>query len=709
MVEKKKDEKKQESRFFNLYDEAKCKSMFRGAKLMSSSKDDESSSVSPEHSVDIEELKNLQVSDSKQCSYCRVTFATVEDQRSHYKLDWHRYNLKLSIENREPVQESDFTRLVEELEQKEDGNLSISGSDTEEEDEEEFHEFQRNPKFYLKNADGLYLSIYKTILVDPKLKTLPGDLDLTKALDGLSMKWAIFMLGGGHFAGAVFSDNQAVVHKTFHCYTVRAKQGGSQGSADNKAGSTHKSAGASLRRYNEMALIQHVQDITKLWSSELAGCSLIFYRAASSNRSVLFGGKTPALSRNDPRLRTIPFQTKRATFSELKRVHESLSRVEIIRDLALLSQQTNKNVKKSRTIQRSKSREAPTRPLPGLPDTAAEGKGGDSSDSETELEFSQEVHSTRELMEFDQSPSKKKPRRRKGNQKTDTTGGLTDAVSEEDRLNLALQNRFLTAVRSGNLKELDACVQQVEDETNNQQIEEASSNQQQETGSSLKTEDKNIQNDSVQNDQDSKAKPKTDRKNRLENMLNEQFGEGKMTFLHLAAQSDHRQIVGRLLELGSDPCVRDKLKRVPYSLAKDKETRNTFRRSQALFPTRYDWKGAQVPPPLTPQEEEERDKKINEKKKAKRLAQKEKDKLVKQEEKIKQEQLKEKERFLQMSDREKRALAAERRFLANSSSNVVLTRCFLCAKDITGKVPFSYNENIFCSPGCVKKHRDQNK
>ena len=83
-------------------------------------------------------------------------------------------------------------------------------------------------------------------------------------------------------------------------------------------------------------------------------------------------------------------------------------------------------------------------------------------------------------------------------------------------MNLALQNRFLTAVRSGNLKELDACVQQVEDETNIQQTEEASSNQLQETGSSLKTEDKNIQNDSVQNDQDSKAKPKTDRKNRLD-------------------------------------------------------------------------------------------------------------------------------------------------------------------------------------------------
>jgi hypothetical protein len=65
-------------------------------------------------------------------------------------------------------------------------------------------------------------------------------------------KWAVLMLGGGHFAGAVFVSGAAVVHKTFHCYTVRAKQGGSQSSADNRSGTSHpKSAGASLRRYNQ--------------------------------------------------------------------------------------------------------------------------------------------------------------------------------------------------------------------------------------------------------------------------------------------------------------------------------------------------------------------------------------------------------------------------------------------------------------------------
>ena len=46
------------------------------------------------------------------------------------------------------------------------------------------------------------------------------------------------------------SGSSAVVHKTFHSYTVRAGQGGSQAAADGKAGSK-RSAGAGLRRYNE--------------------------------------------------------------------------------------------------------------------------------------------------------------------------------------------------------------------------------------------------------------------------------------------------------------------------------------------------------------------------------------------------------------------------------------------------------------------------
>lgn len=106
-------------------------------------------------------------------------------------------------------------------------------------------------------------------------------------------QWAMFMVAGGHFAGAVVRvsktgqenevpsnnkkkkpvvETEVLRHKTFHRYTsqffflsvlevplidcfrvARRKQGGSQGLNDNAKGNA-KSAGAQLRRYGEQAL-----------------------------------------------------------------------------------------------------------------------------------------------------------------------------------------------------------------------------------------------------------------------------------------------------------------------------------------------------------------------------------------------------------------------------------------------------------------------
>lgn len=55
-----------------------------------------------------------------------------------------------------------------------------------------------------------------------------------------------------------------------------------------------------------------------------------------------------------------------------------------------------------------------------------------------------------------------------------------------------------------------------------------------------------------------------------------------------------------------------------------------------------------------------------------------------------------------------RALAAERRFLsqiADGKVKPVVSRCFQCAADITGKVPFEYDIHRFCSIDCLKQHR----
>ncbi|KAJ4430698.1 hypothetical protein ANN_19289 [Periplaneta americana] len=189
----------------------------------------------------------------------------------------------------------------------------------------------RHAKVFFENADGKILSLYRCLLHGKK--DMPEN---DECLIPLALKssenpfWAIIMLGGGHFAAGIFQGQDVLVHKTFHCYTVRARQGGSQSSRDNRTGGSHpKSAGASLRRYNEAALIQHVQDIMDSWSSQLGSCGLILYRAVGHNRNVLFSGRNPPLNKNDPRLRTIPFATRRATFSEVKRVHDILSSAEM--------------------------------------------------------------------------------------------------------------------------------------------------------------------------------------------------------------------------------------------------------------------------------------------------------------------------------------------------------------------------------------------
>merc|ERR1711976_785722 len=105
--------------------------------------------------------------------------------------------------------------------------------------------------------------------------------------------------------------------------------------------------------------------------------------------------------------------------------------------------------------------------------------------------------------------------------------------------------------------------------------------------------------------------------------------------------------------------------------------------------------------------------KKQEKKKAQRQAKKEKEKVEKaaMAEKVKEEE--EKKRFLAMSDREKCALAAERRMLAKheeaGSQAPVLLRCFACGVNITGKVPFEYESYKFCTPKCVRDHRNSSR
>ena len=205
------------------------------------------------------------------------------------------------------------------------------------------------------------------------------------------------------------------------------------------------------------------------WAEHFKMCQLIFYRATSGNKKVLFGAKGSVIEKNDERLRTIPFQTRRATFKEVKRIHEMLCRVEILGNASdvknVISNDVNKLEKSpKKKPHRSKSREDPVRPLP-VPEICDEDEGNDSSE---ELRMVTEQVSTLGLQEFDSSIQSKKIGRKNKNKKSakiemrDEDETSDDGVLKRESPQTKLQNDLLTAVKSGDNQMLQNLIASVD-------------------------------------------------------------------------------------------------------------------------------------------------------------------------------------------------------------------------------------------------------
>jgi hypothetical protein len=51
---------------------------------------------------------------SRACNVCLgATFVDVEEQRVHFRSDWHRYNVKIRLRGGKPTSEVDFAKLVD--------------------------------------------------------------------------------------------------------------------------------------------------------------------------------------------------------------------------------------------------------------------------------------------------------------------------------------------------------------------------------------------------------------------------------------------------------------------------------------------------------------------------------------------------------------------------------------------------------------------
>uniref|UniRef100_A0A8D9DWN0 Ankyrin repeat and zinc finger domain-containing protein 1 n=1 Tax=Cacopsylla melanoneura TaxID=428564 RepID=A0A8D9DWN0_9HEMI len=587
------------------------------------------------------------------CSHCEELFENTAQQRKHYKQDWHRYNLKLRLASRPAITEEKFDQLADDV-------SSISGSDNEDEEVETLgFQLHRQAKILFENSKGQVISMFRCLLYDKK-ETQPTDTEII-SLAQTSVEeahWFILMLSGGHFAAAVFKNGEPVLHKTFHCYTVRAKQGGSQSTKDNK-GNHPKSAGASLRRYNETALVQHVQELLSAWAEDIEKCSLILYRAnGPTNRQVLFGGKEPPLNKADPRLRSIPFPTRRPTFTQLKYVHNMLCTVHVYNSVDVLTTVVEPKPRrdpvqsKKSHIDRSKSRPSPDRQLPNHVQELVDIQTPSGSESDV-IHLIQEVQevSFHDLKEMDNSFENENKTKRKTRRKKKKPS------SDEPKHIMALTRKLLNAVDCTDDDKLGDILEEIKEACTEEEYE---------------------------------------------SMLNKAHDSNKNTLLHLAAKSAHTNNIKLLLSLNASPCCKDFMSRTAYDLAPDRDSRNVFRRYMAEYPDQFDYSKSHIPSPLTDEIEQD----SVEKKRIARKIKREKDKEKKKVEEVIQKEKNEKVMFLKLSDREKMALAAERRILAASgNAGVILTRCFQCAIDMSGKLPFTYNEYRFCSMQCLKQHR----
>ena len=291
---------------------------------------------------------------SKCCITCGIEqFETDEERLLHYKSDWHRYNVKLRVQHRVAVSEAKF----EEMLLMEDEVGSISGSDTEDDDDEKFQMKKGSSNsalapYYLFEGmvgqDRKVLGIWKSLIMGMHENNVRTGANLMLNIEHVSengQKWAVILARGGHFAGAIYKVRRPsekvmknhhkgahelaelsmdeVEHKSFHRYVVRAKSGGKQSSKD-ATGKYARSAGSRLRRYNEAALQQDILNQLQIWKEELDACNLIFLACPGSNRKAFFAGESAPFMKDDQRIRKIPFVTRRPTLSEARRVLRTL-------------------------------------------------------------------------------------------------------------------------------------------------------------------------------------------------------------------------------------------------------------------------------------------------------------------------------------------------------------------------------------------------
>ncbi|KAL1915595.1 uncharacterized protein VTP21DRAFT_6719 [Calcarisporiella thermophila] len=625
------------------------------------------------------------------CNICALTFANAEEQRPHFRSDHHRLNVKRRLTGQLPLTEEEFEEVIEELTESLSGSSSgLEASESEEEEEEEIEkrrgkieEVIRRAGTQIENDTSEYekkersgpllwfrgeyenetvnLGVYKQVLSEPTLLALQQS-QLTHKKQQKPRIWTLLMLSGGHFAGCVAEitapstgkgQNEGfriLTHKSFHRYTVRKKQGGSQSTNDSAKGRA-KSAGAQIRRHNEAMLRKEVRELLVEWKKLIQESEKIWVHApGGNNKKTLFGEKGEVgvwlMKKDDERVSGFPFSTRRPTLSELRRNLWELTGCKLVR----------------------------------LTKSDVEGwLAGVGLDNMSELKNAIPPI----------SPPKPEPMPKSKKEKERERGTEEEKEKEDPVITKAID-----FARRGKVDLLD---------------------------SHLRKHELSVHVPLTPHLPDTP------------------------TLLHYAAHQGHPQLVEYLLSNGGDPTVLSSAtNKTPYEVAKDKETRNIFRRRMAEQPGEWDWAAARVPSALTKEMEEREAAKLRDKRKKekeRKKASKKKEKETEAELASKQEEGGSKKSTVTLGgmgvassvpsrddmslspemrmriERERRARAAEARMaksagrgtpgMSVSANNTTTSgpKCDACGEPLEGRVPFERLVYRYCSVSCVAKHR----
>ncbi|VEU39981.1 unnamed protein product [Pseudo-nitzschia multistriata] len=161
--------------------------------------------------------------------------------------------------------------------------------------------------------------------------------------DGLVV---VLLIQSGRFAGGVFRRGKCLAHRATTRYTIRKGQGKAQSVQDGSR--RPKSIGSQLRRAGEEQLNEDVKLALTEWTKKryIADASLLFLACPKTMRSTVFspsdansnragGNKSKhktddcMLSKDDDRIRKIPFDVGRATFHNVEVVYKVLMTVDL--------------------------------------------------------------------------------------------------------------------------------------------------------------------------------------------------------------------------------------------------------------------------------------------------------------------------------------------------------------------------------------------